>query len=111
MTNGLFLALLAISFACCIAAYRITASERGWPMGSIYFTDKPIFISQSCIVLSILRIIFGAAHHHFGWWTMLLIPLAWIPCSPLLINLLKEKTGPIALIGAPIAVIASDFFK
>jgi phosphatidylglycerophosphate synthase len=111
MTIGLVLALLAISLACCITAYRITAIERGWSFGSIYATDRPTFIAMACIVLALVRIVFGAVNDHFGWWTLLLALPAWFVGSPVIINSLKEKTGPVALIGAPIAVIAASFVQ
>ena len=111
VTIGLVLALLGISLAFCITAYRTTAIERGWPFGSLYNTEKPVFIALACIVMAFIRIGYGAASDHFGWWTLLLALPAWFIGTPVIINTLKESTGPVALIGAPVAVIAASFVR
>jgi hypothetical protein len=111
MTIGLALALLSTVFACCLLAYRITATERGWPMGSVYLSEVPIFLALMCIVVAMVRVIFGAANGHFSWWMLLLILPAWFIGAPVALNLLKEKTGPAALIGAPLTAIAALFVR
>jgi hypothetical protein len=109
MSSGLLLTLLGISLSCCITAYREAATHKGWPYGGIYTTGTPLFIALCCIAVALGRLIFGAINGQFGWWTLILFLPAWFIGGPFILLSLKKWTGPVALIGAPLAAFAALF--
>ena len=111
MTIGLTLALVTISLAFCVFAYYQTAIKRGWPFGAIYASDKANVVAVVCLASATAKISVGIAVGHYGWWALLLAVLAWVIGTPVFFHVLKQKTGPVALIGAPIAATALIFFR
>lgn len=111
MTIGLGLALVAISFAFCIYAYYPTAIKRGWPFGAIYASEKANVVALVCLTSGVVKIGIYVAIGRYSSWAVLFALLAWVIGTPVIIHVLKQKTGPVALIGAPIAAIALIFFR
>ena len=111
MTIGLALALIAICLAFCMLAYYQTAIERNWPFGAIYTSDKANLVALVCLTSGVVKIGIYVAIGRYSSWALLLAVLAWVIGTPVIFHVLKQKTGPVALIGAPIAATALIFFR
>lgn len=109
MTIGVILALLAIGLACALMPYGKVAMERGWPCGAIHATDKPVMIGLTFIAVALGRLIYAMVHQGVGWWVLLLIIVSWFVVSPFVINTFKVWTTPVAILGAPLLLVASFF--
>lgn len=107
MTIGYFLALLGVGFGCCAASYRSIAIERGWPYGAFYNSERPIWIGIASVINALVCVGFLIADGAVSWLSFLWIPAAWVVGGGIFINVLKEKTGPAALLLTPVLIILS----
>ena len=102
--------VFASALTCAVSAYRPTAQQRGWPLGSYYLGDLPSKIGLYCLCVLAGLLIGGisAGKLHLIW--VLWAVVGYFVGGPIIIFTLKEYSQPLALYGAPLAVALSVFF-
>lgn len=111
MTWGLALALGAIVFGACAFTYRSYAQMNNLPIGTFFYSEKPIFVGAACLVGAVARLFFGVSHDHFGWWVFVLAVFAFLGGPVILFSELKERSQAMSLVAGPICVIGSIFVR
>jgi hypothetical protein len=109
MVLRIVLVLAAIALASSLMPYGRVAAERGWPCGVIHSTDKPVLIGLSIIAASIGVIVANIVHQDASWWIIALVPAVWFFLPPIVLNVLKSWTTLVAIVGAPVLLLASLF--